>query len=82
MPAHSSRRLWWKRSTLLQDLVLSRLIVEIGNDENLSGELAIRGGTRADLVGSVVELVAGFPMGASSSHAPAVYDPLDVAARR
>jgi hypothetical protein len=41
----STRAPWPSESQIEQDLILSRLIVEIANDELLAGELAFRGGT-------------------------------------
>jgi len=41
----SARAPWRSDGQIEQDLILSRLIVEIANDELLARELAFRGGT-------------------------------------
>lgn len=43
--AWSSRAPWPSEDQIEQDLILSRLLVEIANDQLLSNELAFRGGT-------------------------------------
>jgi predicted nucleotidyltransferase component of viral defense system len=43
--AWSSRAPWPSEDQVEQDLILSRLLVEIASDQLLSNELAFRGGT-------------------------------------